>query len=414
MMYEIFDKIRSKFPILSKKINGYPLIYFDSAASAQKPITVINAEKNFYKKYYASVHRGIHTLSSKATSLIENIRIQVAKFINASDREIIFVKGATEGINLVANVLSYTKLNKGDNIIITQMEHHSNIVPWQIIAKRVGIKIRIIPMTSEGILDLSHLSTLIDYKTKILSITHISNVLGTVNPIKKIIDKVKEKANVITIVDGSQAIMHKKVDVKKIGCDFYVFSGHKIYGPSGIGVLYGRKEILKYMPPWEGGGAMVNSVNLYKEEETIFSEYPWRFEAGTPNISGIIGLGAALSFFQKTCIQDIKLHEKTLIQYTMDKLIKFVPDIKIYGPKKRIGVISFNIGDYHAYDIGSFLDKYGIAIRTGHHCAMPIMNFYNVSSMCRLSFALYNNKNDVDYLISRLTYICSLIKNISK
>lgn len=412
-MFFNIKKIKSEFPILSTKVNGYPLIYFDSAASAQKPISVINAEKNFYEKEYAAVHRGIHTLSANATSLVEKVRSKVANFINASCREIIFVKGTTEGINLVANILEKKILKNGDNIVITQMEHHSNIIPWQIISRKKKIEIRIIPITKEGELDLSILPSLIDKKTKILSIIHVSNVLGTINPIRKIINKIKKNFNVITLVDGAQAIMHEKIDVKKIGCDFYVFSGHKIYGPTGIGVLYGKKEILKKMPPWEGGGAMVDLVSL-NSKKTSFLEHPWRFEAGTPNIAGIIGLGAALSFFKKTCIKKIKCYEQKLIKYAVDSLIKYIPKINIYGPKKkRIGVISFNISNYHAYDIGSFLDQYGIAIRTGHHCAMPIMNFYKVSSMSRLSLAIYNDKHDIDYFISRLIYICSLMDNLS-
>lgn len=402
-------KIRSDFPILSRKINNNKLVYFDNAASTQKPLKVIEAESNFYKKNYAAVHRGIHTLSSNATTIIENIRYKIAKFINASSKEIIFVKSTTEGINLVAQTLLKI-FNKDDNIIITHMEHHSNIIPWQIIAQKLSIDIKVVPIKNNGELNLSKFYSLIDSKTKIVSITHISNVLGTINPVEKIIKNIKKKyANIIILIDGAQSIMHEKIDVKKIECDFYVFSGHKIYGPTGIGILYGKKEILEDMSPFLGGGAMVKSVG-FNQGETIYAKYPWKFEAGTQNIAGIVGLGAALSYFNKIGILNIKNHEQKIIKYAFNSLTNFIPNIKIYGPKKRSGIISFNINHFHAYDIGSFLDNYGIAIRTGHHCAIPLMNFYKVNSMCRISFAIYNSKSEIDYLISILLHICSLLK----
>lgn len=404
------NKIRLDFPILkNRKINGYPLIYFDNAATSHKPLSVINAQSMFYENNYSSVHRSIHSLSNKATSLVESVRLQVANFINASSsKEIVFIKGTTEGINFLAYIWGMYFFNKGDNIIISQMEHHSNIVPWQIISKKIGIEIRVIPINYKGKINLSAIPSLIDKKTRLLSITHISNVLGTINPIKKIISQIKKiNSNIITIIDGAQAIMHEKIDVQKINCDFYIFSGHKIYGPNGIGILYGRKEILKKLPPWEGGGGMVKHVDLFKGNN-IYSNFPWCFEAGTPNICGIIGLGASLSYINKIGINNIKIYEENITNYAINKLVS-IPNIKIYGSKKnRTGIISFNIKNHNSYDIGNLLDQYGITIRTGHLCASPIMNFYNVRSMCRISFAFYNMKEEINKFLSSLLRIIKI------
>lgn len=404
------NKIRLDFPILkNKKINKNPLIYFDNAATSQKPISVINAQNIFYKNNYSSVHRSVHSLSNKATSLVESVRLQVANFINASSfKEIIFIKGTTEGINFLAYIWGMYFFKKGDNIIISEMEHHSNIVPWQIVSKQVGVEIRIIPINYQGKLDLSVIPSLINKKTRLLSITHISNVLGTINPIKKIIAQIKKiNKNIITIIDGAQAIMHEKIDVQKIKCDFYIFSGHKIYGPNGIGILYGRKKILEKLPPWEGGGGMVKFVDLLKGNNT-YSDFPWCFEAGTPNICGIIGLGAALSYLNKIGMNNIKLYEEQITNYAMNKLIS-IPYITIYGPKtNRTGIISFNIKKYHSYDIGNFLDQYGITIRTGHLCATPIMKFYGVKSMCRISLSFYNMNEEIKKLVSSLLRIIKI------
>ncbi|PPI88141.1 cysteine desulfurase SufS [Candidatus Pantoea edessiphila] len=400
--------IRNDFPILKRKINGYPLVYFDNAASSQRPLSVINAENIFYKNDYGAVHRGIHTLSSKATSHMESVRSQVASFINAaSQEEIIFVKGTTEGINLIANSWGLNNLSINDNIIITEMEHHANIVPWQIIAKRIGIEIRVLRLGENGNLSLNMLGNLIDKKTKLLAITHVSNVLGIVNPIKEIIAYVKS-SGMITVVDGAQAVMHHPIDVQDIGCDFYVFSGHKIYGPTGIGILYGRKNILTTMPPWEGGGSMINDVIL--PTGTTWNTLPWRFEAGTPNITGIVGLGAALHYIKNLGLDNINKYESTLVDYA-HKQLSLIPDIKLYSPTNSTGIISFNLGKHHAFDVGSFLDQYGIAIRTGHHCAIPLMRYYNVTAMCRASFAFYNNKKEIDRLVSSLKHINRLLNN---
>ncbi len=399
-------RVRAEFPVLSREVNGQPLAYLDSAASAQKPQAVIDAESHFYQHGYAAVHRGIHTLSAEATTEMENVRIQAARFLNAaSPEEIVFVKGTTEAINLVASSWGGSQLQAGDNIIITAMEHHANIVPWQMVAQRTGAEIRFIPLTDTGELDLSALPGLIDSRTRMLALTQVSNVLGTVNPVKEIIAQAKA-AGVATLVDGAQATMHETIDVQDLGCDFYAFSGHKIYGPSGIGILYGRKAMLDQMPPWEGGGSMIANVSL--TEGTTYNAAPWRFEAGSPNTGGIIGLGAALKWVTDLGLDVIQEREQSLMRYALDKLAS-VPDLVIYGPQQRAGVIAFNLGQHHAYDVGSFLDQYGIAIRTGHHCAMPLMTHYGVPAMCRASFVLYNSEEEADRLAAGLTRIHRLL-----
>ncbi|MFC0141830.1 cysteine desulfurase SufS [Erwinia mallotivora] len=398
--------IRAQFPVLSREVNGQPLAYLDSAASAQKPQVVIDAESRFYQHGYAAVHRGIHTLSAEATTEMENVREQAATFLNAaSAEEIVFVKGTTEAINLVASSWGGSQLQPGDNILITAMEHHANIVPWQMVAQRTGAEVRFIPLTEMGELDLSALSTLIDSRTRMLAVTQVSNVLGTVNPAKELVAYAKA-AGVATLIDGAQAVMHEKVDVQALGCDFYAFSGHKIYGPSGIGILYGRKAVLDQMPPWEGGGSMIATVSL--TENTTYAAAPWRFEAGSPNTGGIIGLGAALHWVSELGLEAIRQREQVLMRYAMERLAE-VPDLHIYGPQARAGVIAFNLGQHHAYDVGSFLDRYGLAIRTGHHCAMPLMNHYGVPAMCRASFVLYNSEEEADRLAARLTRIHRLL-----
>ncbi|WP_434747581.1 cysteine desulfurase SufS [Pantoea sp. Lu_F5_004] len=400
------ERVRADFPILKREVNGHPLAYLDSAASAQRPLSVINAESHFYQYGYAAVHRGIHTLSQQATSDMENVRDQAARFINAqSQEEIVFVKGTTEGINLVANTWGSSNLQAGDNLIITEMEHHANIVPWQMLAQRNGAEVRVLPLNDNGELALEQLAGLIDSRTRLLAVTHVSNVLGTINPVKAIVAQAKA-AGVVTLVDGAQAVMHDKVDVQDIGCDFYAFSSHKLYGPNGVGILYGRKALLDEMPPWEGGGSMIERVLL--PTGTTWNSAPWRFEAGTPNTGGIIGFGAAMAYVQALGLDTIHQRETALMNYALDKL-GTVPDIQIYGPQSRAGVIAFNLGKHHAYDVGSFLDQYGIAIRTGHHCAMPLMQHYNVPAMCRASFTFYNSEEEVDRLAAGLTRIHRLL-----
>mgnify|MGYP001064663748 FL=1 len=406
MMNFDLERVRADFPILKREVNGHPLAYLDSAASAQRPLSVINAESHFYQHGYAAVHRGIHTLSQQATSDMENVRDQAARFINAqSQEEIVFVKGTTEGINLVANTWGSSNLQAGDNLIITEMEHHANIVPWQMLAQRTGAEVRVLPLNNNGELALEQLAGLIDSRTRLLAVTHVSNVLGTVNPVKAIVAHAKA-AGVVTLVDGAQAVMHDKVDVQDIGCDFYAFSSHKLYGPNGVGILYGRKALLDEMPPWEGGGSMIERVLL--PTGTTWNSAPWRFEAGTPNTGGIIGFGAAMAYVQALGLDTIHQRETALMNYALDKL-GTVPDIQIYGPQSRAGVIAFNLGKHHAYDVGSFLDQYGIAIRTGHHCAMPLMQHYNVPAMCRASFTFYNSEEEVDRLAAGLTRIHRLL-----
>ncbi|WP_413740477.1 cysteine desulfurase SufS [Sodalis sp. RH14] len=407
MSYPI-ERVRSDFPILARQVNGQPLTYLDSAASAQKPSVVIDAESDYYRQGYAAVHRGIHTLSAEATGRMEDVRAQAARFINAaSTDEVIFVKGTTEGINLVANSYGRHFFKPGDNLVITEMEHHSNIVPWQIIAGEKQVEIRVLPLLPDGTLDESRLDALVDDRTRLLAITQVSNVLGTVNPLERLIARARAAAaDLVVLVDGAQGIMHQKVDVQALGCDFYVFSGHKIYGPTGIGILYGKKQLLDLMPPWEGGGSMIRTVSL--SEGTTFLEAPWRFEAGSPNTGGMMGLGAALSYVESLGIENIHVYERELMRYALEALTQ-VPDLILYGPADRAGVIAFNLGKHHAYDVGSFLDQYGIAIRTGHHCAMPLMAYYQVPSMCRASLALYTTREDIDRLVAGLIRVRQLL-----
>ena len=400
------ERVRSDFPVLSREVNGQPLAYLDSAASAQKPHQVIQREMSFFEQGYAAVHRGIHTMSAEATEQMENVRTQAAHFMNAaSAEEIVFVKGSTEAINLVANTWGREFLQPGDRIILTEMEHHANIVPWQMLAKERDLHIDVWHLTPEGELDLSQLEGLITPRTKLLTLAHVSNVLGTVNPLETIIPQAKA-AGLTVLVDGAQAVMHYAVDVQALGCDFYVWSGHKLYGPTGIGILYGRKALLDQMPPWEGGGSMIKHVSL--SEGTTFAAAPWRFEAGTPNTGGIMGLGAAMDYVTELGLENIHAYEQELMTYALEQMAT-VPDIQIYGPAHRSGVIAFNLGKHHAYDVGSFLDQYGIAIRTGHHCAMPLMSFYGVPAMCRASLAMYNTREEVDRLVAGLQRIHRLL-----
>ncbi len=400
------ERVRSEFPLLAREVNGRPLAYLDSAASAQKPQVVIDRELDFYRHGYAAVHRGIHTLSAEATQEMEAVREKVAAFINAaSAEEIVFVKGTTEGINLVANSFGRHFLQPGDSIIITEMEHHANIVPWQMLAQERGLNLRVWPLQQDGTLDLAQLPGLIDPSTKLLALTQVSNVLGTVNPVQEITAQAKA-AGLKVLIDGAQAVMHQRVDVQALDCDFYVFSGHKLYGPSGIGILYGRQALLQQMPPWEGGGSMIQQVSL--THGTTYAEPPWRFEAGSPNTAGMMGLGAAIDYVNALGLEAIGDYEQSLMHYALEALQQ-VPTLKIYGPAERAGVIAFNLGEHHAYDVGSFLDQYGIAIRTGHHCAMPLMAFYNVPSMCRASLALYNTRDEVDRLVAGLQRIQKLL-----
>ncbi|ENP3620826.1 cysteine desulfurase SufS [Salmonella enterica] len=400
------EKVRADFPILQREVNGLPLAYLDSAASAQKPNQVIDAESAFYRHGYAAVHRGIHTLSAQATESMENVRKQASRFINArSAEELVFVRGTTEGINLVANSWGTENIRAGDNIIISEMEHHANIVPWQMLCERKGAELRVIPLYPDGTLRLETLAALFDDRTRLLAITHVSNVLGTENPLPDMIALARQHGAKV-LVDGAQAVMHHAVDVQALDCDFYVFSGHKLYGPTGIGILYVKEALLQEMPPWEGGGSMISTVSL--TQGTTWAKAPWRFEAGTPNTGGIIGLGAAIDYVTLLGLDKIGDYEQMLMRYALEQLAQ-VPDITLYGPAQRLGVIAFNLGKHHAYDVGSFLDNYGIAVRTGHHCAMPLMAWYGVPAMCRASLAMYNIHEEVDRLVAGLTRIHRLL-----
>lgn len=405
MSYSVSD-VRADFPVLSREVNGVPLAYLDSAASAQKPNQVIDAEAEFYRHGYAAVHRGIHTLSAEATQRMENVRAQAAGFLNArSAEELVFVRGTTEAINLVANSWGSSQIRAGDNIIITMMEHHANIVPWQMLCERTGAELRVIPLNPDGTLQLDVWRELLDDRTRLLAITQVSNVLGTENPIAEM-TALAHQHGAKVLVDGAQAVIHHTVDVQALDCDFYAFSAHKLYGPTGIGILYVKEDILQAMPPWEGGGSMIATVSLI--DGTTYARAPWRFEAGTPNTGGIIALGAAIEYVSTLGLDNIQAYEQSLMRYALAEMAT-VPDITLYGPAQRQGVIAFNLGKHHAYDVGSFLDNYGVAVRTGHHCAMPLMAFYNVPAMCRASLAIYNTQEEVDRLVAGLKRIHQLL-----
>ncbi|MCR4457131.1 MULTISPECIES: cysteine desulfurase SufS [Enterobacteriaceae] len=405
MSYSVSD-VRADFPVLSREVNGVPLAYLDSAASAQKPNQVIDAEAEFYRHGYAAVHRGIHTLSAEATQRMENVRAQAAGFLNArSAEELVFVRGTTEAINLVANSWGSSQIRAGDNIIITMMEHHANIVPWQMLCERTGAELRVIPLNPDGTLQLDVWRELLDDRTRLLAITQVSNVLGTENPIAEM-TALAHQHGAKVLVDGAQAVIHHTVDVQALDCDFYAFSAHKLYGPTGIGILYVKEDILQAMPPWEGGGSMIATVSL--TDGTTYARAPWRFEAGTPNTGGIIALGAAIEYVSTLGLDNIQAYEQSLMRYALAEMAT-VPDITLYGPAQRQGVIAFNLGKHHAYDVGSFLDNYGVAVRTGHHCAMPLMAFYNVPAMCRASLAIYNTQEEVDRLVAGLKRIHQLL-----
>jgi len=403
----INNNIKSDFPILSQQINGHDLVYLDNAATTQKPKVVIDTINDYYKKTNSNIHRGVHTLSQKATEHYENARNKIANFINSeSEKEIIFVRGATEAINLVANSYVRPLLNQDDEIIISQMEHHANIVPWQMICKEVGAKLKIIPMNQEGELILSELEKIINEKTKFIAINHVSNSLGTINPIEHIV-KIAHNNNIKILVDGAQAIQHIPINMKKINADFYCFSGHKIYAPSGIGVLYGKKNLLDEMLPYQGGGDMIKSVTF---EKTIYNDVPNKFEAGTPNISGAIALGTAIDYITNLGIENIAKHEAELLEYAT-KNISEISDVRIIGnAKNKASVLSFVIDNVHPHDVGTIMDSEGVAIRAGNHCNQPVMDFYSIPATARASFAIYNDKEDVDKLIKSIKKTIEVFK----
>ncbi len=405
-------KIKKDFPILKKRINKNKIIYLDNATTLQKPLIVINSLNKFLKNQYSSIYRGIYTLSNINTNLIEKIRIDISKFIKTkSPEEIIFIKNTTDGINILSNILINKFIYPKDNIIISIIEHHSNILPWYYISKKFNIKIKIIKIKKNGKININQFKKLINRKTKIISITHISNVLGIINPIKKIIN-IAKKNNIITIIDGSQAILHNKINIKKLKCDFYIFSGHKMFTLNGIGILYGRKKIIDQLNPMQYGGGIVSNIYIKNNiiENINLINSPWKFESGTYNIESIISLKYALKYINKLNIKNIIKYEKKINKYTINKL-KLIPEIKIYGEtKNKIGIISFNIKNNHCYDIGFLLNKYGIFIRTGNQCCIPLMKFYKTPGMCRISLAIYNSKKDIKFLISKIKKIITILK----
>lgn len=395
MTYPI-EKIRADFPILNEKIRNKPLVYLDNAASCQKPQAVIDSLVNLYSHDYANVHRGVHTLSVRSTDLFEAAREKVKTFINApSEKEIIFVRGATEAVNLIAQTYGKANIHAGDEIIITAMEHHSNIVPWQMLCEEKGAILKVAPMNYDGELLMPEFEALLNAKTKLVSIVHMSNALGTINPVEKII-ALAHAQNIPVLLDGAQAIPHMSVDVQALDCDFYVFSGHKLYAPTGVGVLYGKQTLLEAMPPYQGGGDMIRTVTF---EKSIYAGLPHKFEAGTPSIAEVIGLGAAIDYLNLIGMEAIAAHEAELLAYATQEALK-IDGLKIIGEaKEKGGILSFTLHKIHPHDIGTMLDSLGIAIRAGHHCAMPVMDFYKVPATARASFAMYNTKAEIDVLM---------------
>ena len=394
-MFDILN-IRSQFPILTQKVNGKDLIYLDNGATSQKPVSVMESWEKYYSEINANVHRGIHTLSQLATEEMEVSRRKVQKFLNAkNDFEVIFTKGTTEGINLIAYAIT-NLIKKDDEIIISYLEHHSNIVPWQMLCERTGAKLKVIPMDENGILQLDFLDQNLSEKTKIVSLNQVSNALGVINPIEVIIAKTRANSNAMIVIDGAQSVPHFKIDVQKMDCDFFVFSGHKMYAPMGTGILYGKEEILRKIQPFHGGGEMIATCSF---EETTYADLPFKFEAGTPNVGGNIALGAAIDFMENIGQENIQTHETALLDYAQKKLLE-IDGLRIYGEKaNRTGVVSFNLeGVGIASDVGMILDKLGIAVRTGHHCTQPIMNFFNIAGTVRASFAVYNTFEEIDVL----------------
>lgn len=401
------EKIRKDFPLLEQEMNGKPIIFLDSAASSQKPAQVIDRLNDYYRTGHANVHRGVYQLSQEATTAFEEARELVRQFINApSEKEVIFVRGCTEGINLVASSYGRKFINQGDAVLITAMEHHSNIVPWQMICEERGAELRVAPVNDAGEIDLDALYELLDERVKIISLVHVSNALGTVNPVKAIIDRAHE-LNIPVLVDGAQAIPHTQVDVQALDADFYTFSGHKMFGPTGIGVLYGKEEWLEQMPPYHGGGEMIKTVTF---EKTTYNELPHKFEAGTPDISGVIGLGEAVKYMQSVGYENISRHEHELLTYATEQLEK-IEGLRIIGTaREKASVVSFLVDGVHPYDLGAILDKLGIAVRTGHHCTQPLMARYEIPGTVRASFAFYNNKADIDALVAGINRAVLMLK----
>ncbi len=393
------EALRAQFPILSRQVHGKPLVYLDNAATTQKPRLVLEAERHYYEQLNANIHRGVHALSQEATDAFEQARDKVQHFLQAQHREeIIFTRGATESINLVASSWGRSHLHPGDEILISEMEHHANIVPWQLLCEATGAQLKVIPIDGQGGLVPGALQTLLTPKTKLVGITHVSNALGTINPVAEIIRQA-HAVGALVLLDGAQAVAHLSVDVKALDCDFYVFSSHKLYGPTGIGVLYGKRELLQAMPPYQGGGDMISQVTFAK---TTYNQLPYKFEAGTPHIAGAIGLGAAIDFVQSVGLERIAAHEEHLLSYATQQALQFEGLTLIGTMPDKAGILSFVMTGVHPHDIGTILDNEGVAIRTGHHCAMPVMDHYALAATARASFALYNTLDEVDALFRAL------------
>ncbi|MDH4002303.1 MAG: cysteine desulfurase [Xanthomonadales bacterium] len=397
----IFDvgSIREDFPILCREVHGKPLVYFDTASSAQRPLQVIGAVDDFYRRHNANVHRGVHSLSQEATDLYEGARGKLARFINAnSEREIVFTRGTTEAVNLVAQSFLRPRLQPGDEILVSHMEHHANIVPWQMLCEQTGAVLKVIPINNRGELEMEALPGLLSERVKLLGLVHISNALGTINPVAEVC-RLAKSWDIPVLIDGAQAIPHGPVDVQALGCDFYCLSGHKMYGPTGIGALWAREATLEAMPPWQGGGEMILKVTF---EQSTWNDVPAKFEAGTPHIAGAVGLGAAVDYLSSFDPVEMVSHEKQVLDYATGKLEE-IDGLRIIGTAgNKAGVISFIIDDIHPHDLGTVIDHHGIALRTGHHCAMPVMQFFGVPATARVSFGLYNTRQEVDALIEAL------------
>ena len=391
------ERVRKDFPALDQTVHGKPLVYLDNAATSQKPLAVIEAEEDFYRRDCSNIHRGVHELSDRATRAYETARVKVQRFLNARDtREIIFVRGTTEAINLVASTFGRKNIHAGDEVLITAMEHHSNIVPWQILCEEKGAKLRVAPINDRGEVLFEEFEKLLGPKTRLAAVVHVSNVLGTINPVRELIEAAHRKS-VPVLVDGAQAAPHLKVDVRALDCDFYAFSGHKLYGPTGIGVLYGKAELLDTMPPYQGGGDMISSVTF---EKTVYNSLPYKFEAGTSNIAGGIGLGAAIDYLNQIGMENIAAYEDELLAYATEAVSR-IPGLRIIGTAaKKAGVISFVMEGIHPHDVGTVLDQEGIAVRTGHHCAQPLMERFGIPATTRASFAFYNTKREIDALVA--------------
>jgi cysteine desulfurase/selenocysteine lyase len=399
------EKVRQDFPILEEKVNGFPLIYFDNGATSQKPKLVIEAVSSYYKTYNSNIHRGVHYLSQLATNKYEESRQQIANFLNIKNKnEVIFTSGTTQGINTIAYCFT-NFIQKGDEILISYLEHHANIVPWQMLCERTGAILKVIPILENGILDQEAYEKLLSEKTKILAISHVSNTLGVINPVEQMIEKAR-KYDLAILIDGAQAVPHFQPDLSLIDCDFYVFSGHKLFAPTGIGVLYGKEKWLDKLPPFLGGGDMIKEVSF---EKTTYNEIPFKFEAGTPNISGAIALGEAIKYVESLGWDNIHSHEMEILNYANNQLEK-IENLKIYGNvSTKVPVISFNVKNIHPFDLGTILDKKGIALRTGHHCTQPIMDFYKIPGTIRASFSFYNTKEEVDFFINSLQKAIQLL-----